>query len=139
MADAGGGAQDGQDRILAQRFTQALASAFAADTDLVRRGWCINTCCLVEIGTEQILLTIRDGRPVVAERVPPLASWEFALRARADAWEALWQPLPKAGWHDIFALAKRGAMQIEGSLQPLMAHLQYYKDLVTLPRGKGGR
>ena len=37
----------------------------------------------------------------------------------------------EAGWHDIFALSKRGAMAIEGNLQPLMANLQYVKDLAA--------
>ncbi len=34
MAGSGGSAQAGQDRILAQRFRQAIATAFAADADL---------------------------------------------------------------------------------------------------------
>ena len=134
MADSGNSAQEGQDRVLADRFRQAIASAFATDTDLLRRGWLVDTCCLIEIGAERLLLTIRNGRPTVADRVPPLASWEFAIRAGAEAWSALWQPVPRPGWHDLFALTKRGAMQIEGSLQPLMAHLQYFKDLIALPR-----
>jgi hypothetical protein len=137
MADSGSSGQGGQDRILADRFRQAIESAFATDTDLLRRGWLVDTCCLIEIGTERMLLTIRNGHPTVADRVPLLGSWEFAIRASAEAWTALWQPVPRAGWHDLFALTKRGAMRIEGSMQPLMANLQYFKDLVTLPREGG--
>ena len=41
----------------------------------------------------------------------------------------------------IFDLAtvgssKRGEMRIEGNLQPFMAHLQYFKDLLCLPRSR---
>ena len=138
MSDFSTSGQAPQGRSLADRFRQALEATFATDTDLLRRGALIHTCCLIEIGTEQRLLTIRDGRPTIAERIPLLASWEFAIRAGDEAWMALWQPLPKPGWHDLFALTKRGAMRIEGSLQPFMANLQYFKDLVTLPR-EGGR
>jgi hypothetical protein len=34
----------------------------------------------------------------------------------------------------LFALTKRGHMVLEGDLQPLMANLQYVKDLIVLPR-----
>jgi hypothetical protein len=139
MSDSSGGGQAANDHVLADRLRQAIASAFAGDTELLRRGWLVDTCCLIEIGNEQLLLTIRKGRPTVAERVPLLGSWDFAIRAGAEAWSALWQPEPAAGWHDLFALTKRGAMRIEGSLQPFMANLQYFKDLVTLPRAGGGR
>jgi len=139
MLDSSSSGQAAQERILAERLRQAISSTFAGDPDLLRRGWLVDTCCLIEIGTEQLVLTIRNGRPTVADRVPLLGSWEFAIRAGAEAWSALWQPVPKAGWHDLFALTKRGAMRIEGSLQPLMANLQYFKDLVTLPRAGGPR
>lgn len=139
MSDSSSSGQAADERVLADRLRQAIAAAFAGDTDLLRRGWLVDTSCLIEIGAEQFVLTIRNGRPTVADRVPLLGSWEFAIRAGAEAWLALWQPVPKAGWHDLFALTKRGAMRIEGSLQPFMANLQYFKDLVTLPREGGPR
>lgn len=139
MSDSGSGGQAARERVLADRLRQAIAAAFAGDSDLLRRGWLVDTCCLIEIGAEQLLLTIRNGRPVVADRMPLLGSWEFAIRGGADAWSAFWEPVPRAGWHDLFALTKRGAMRIEGSLQPFMAHLQYFKDLLTLPRTGGPR
>jgi hypothetical protein len=139
MSDSNSGGHAGQARILADRLKQAIAAAFAGDTDLLRRGALVDTCCLIEIGSEQLLLTIRSGRPTVAARVQLLGSWEFAIRAGVEAWAALWQPIPEPGWHDLFALTKRGAMRIEGSLQPFMANLQYFKDLLALPRGGGVR
>ena len=139
MPSSGLDGQAVQDRILTDRFRRAIESAFAADTDLLRRGSLVNTCCLIEIGSEQIVLNIRDGRPTVEDRVPLLGSWEFAMRAGAEAWMALWQPVPEAGWHDVFALYKRGVMRIEGRLHPFMANLQYFKDLVALPREGGSR
>ena len=139
MANTNNGGQAAQERALAERLRQAIEVRFARDSDLARRGWLVDTCCMIEIGAQQLVLTIRGGRPAIAERVPLLHSWDFAIRAGAEAWTALWQPAPKPGWHDVFALAKRGEMRIEGSLQPFMANLQYFKDLVTLPREAGGR
>jgi len=139
MSDSIDSGQVMQARVLANRLRQAIEATFATDSDLQRRGALVDTCCLVEIGAEQLLLTIRGGRPIVSERIPLLGSWEFAIRAGSDAWLALWQPVPKPGWHDLFALCKRGAMRIEGRLQPFMANLQYFKDLVTLPREGGSQ
>lgn len=139
MSDSSNSAQALQARILADRFRHAIDATFATDTDLLRRGALVETCCLIEIGTEQILLTIRNGRPLIAARISLLCSWEFAIRGGIEAWTALWQPVPKAGWHDLFALYKRGEMQFEGRLHPFMANLQYFKDLVTLPRAGGLR
>lgn len=135
MPESSSNARAAQERILAQQLRQAIESTFASDNDLLRRGSLVDSCCLIEIGAEQLVLTIRKGRPTIDECVPLLGSWDFAIRAGAEAWAALWQPVPEAGWHDLFALTKRGAMRIEGRLQPLMANLQYFKDLVTLPRG----
>ena len=42
--------------------------------------------------------------------------------------------IPEPGWHDLFALTKRGAASIEGDLRPLLQNLQYFKDLLALPR-----
>lgn len=65
---------------------------------------------------------------------PPLQPWDFCVKGTPRAWQELWEAVPKAGWHDVFALTKRGEMRIEGNLQPFMANLQFFKDLLALPR-----
>ena len=52
----------------------------------------------------------------------------------SDEGESFWQPVPDAGWHDIFALMKRKEARVEGDLRPFMANLQYIKDLLAAPR-----
>jgi hypothetical protein len=60
--------------------------------------------------------------------------WTFALRAPRDAWEAFWQPVPPPGFHDLIAMMKIGALEVEGDQHPFMANLRYFKDLLALPR-----
>ncbi len=123
------GADTAVDARMAQRYAQAVRGfsrprRFSAD---IR----------VRFGDTPVLASVREGRVAAAEIARgPLASWDFSLSAGADAWTRFWQPVPEAGWHDIFALSKRGAMAIEGNLQPLMANLQYVKDLAAAGRGK---
>jgi hypothetical protein len=42
--------------------------------------------------------------------------------------------VPRAGYHDLFALTRFGHARIEGDLQPLMANLRYVKDVLAAPR-----
>jgi hypothetical protein len=63
-----------------------------------------------------------------------MRSWRFSYRATSLAWAQYWQPMPRPGWHDLLALTKRGEAVLEGDLHPFMAHLQYFKDLLALPR-----
>lgn len=118
---------------LVERLHAALAAG--ADARLIERGRFVELDCLVAIDDESRLLRIRAGRPTLAALDRPLQSSVFSVRGSARAWAALWETEPEPGWHDLFALCKRGEMRIEGNLQPLMANLQWFKDVLALPRG----
>ena len=123
------------DEELAARFEEAIAARANSDSFLVWRGRNLNTQCMVQIGAVSFFMRIERGSVVACRRgLPLLASWDFAVRGSASAWKALWQAPPPPGWHDLFALSKRGEMVFEGALYPFMAHLQYFKDLLELPQ-----
>ena len=80
-------------------------------------------------------VAIRAGRIVDLTPAPVLMrSWRFSYRATSAAWAEYWQPMPRPGWHDLLALTKRGEAVLEGDLHPFMANLQYFKDVLALPR-----
>lgn len=119
---------------LCARFERAMADA-NRDAHWVWRGRTLTADCAVVIGSTRYLLSIVAGRLDRCTRsIPLLASTRFTIRGTTQAWHALWQRFPAAGWHDIFALTKRGEISIEGETQPVMANLQYLKDLLALPR-----
>ena len=106
-----------------------------ADAWLLHRGRHLSTECLIEIGRVPFHASIAAGRITALERGPQLMRpWRFAIRASAGTWLGFWQPVPAPGSHDLLALAKRGALRLEGDLAPLMANLQYFKDLLAAPR-----
>jgi hypothetical protein len=118
----------------ADRFAH-LPDLLPADTDLLRRGRWLSVDCRIDIGEEPFFLAIRDGALAALERGPGLMrSTAFSFRASDEAWTHYWKPIPDPGWHDLFALTKRGAASMEGDLRPLMQNLQYFKDLLALPR-----
>jgi hypothetical protein len=118
----------------AERFAQ-LPELLAADADLRRRGHWLDADCRVDIGAEPFYLTLRQGALADLARGPRLLrSVAFSVSGTEDAWQRHWRKVPEPGWHDLFALTKRGAASIQGDLRPLLQNLQYFKDLLALPR-----
>jgi hypothetical protein len=119
---------------------EALPQLAASDRFLVWRGRFLTGTFLLEAGSQPYFLGIESGRLVEAAPGPILMrSWDFALRADAEAWVQHWQAMPRPGFHDIFAMSRLGRLRMEGSLHPLVANLQFIKDLVALPRRLAAR
>lgn len=115
-----------------------LPALLDGDAALIQRGRFLDVDCLLGSTEQAFHVAIRAGRIVDIALVPVLMrSWTFGYRATPEAWAAFWQPLPKAGWHDLFSLTKRGVATLDGDIRPFMTNLQYFKDLLALPRGSG--
>lgn len=128
-------AADAQDLIGALQRLPALANG---DGDLLRRGRYVNADILIGIGAARCYVTIKDGTVASVETSPQrMRSAAFVIAGPPTAWRNFWQPMPRPGWHDLFAMNKRGHVTIEGDLLPFMQNLQYFKDLLALPRRLG--
>ncbi len=112
---------------LLQRFT-TVALTFAKPRP-------VHVDMLVQFDDVPVIVRIRDGRVAeIVEKGVALQSWDFAVKGSAEGWSKFWLATPPAGWHDLLALNKRRVFTIEGHLHPLMAHLQFIKDLLASPR-----
>lgn len=60
--------------------------------------------------------------------------WRFALRTDAEALEAFWQPIPEAGFHDVFGLVKIGRARVDGDILVLVKNLRFFKEFLALGR-----
>ena len=106
---------------------------------LVLRGRTLTCECLLGPTDHPFHVLIREGAIIDMTPAPVLMrSWRFAYRASPVAWAEYWQPMPRPGWHDLLALTKRQEATLEGDLHPFMTHLQYFKDLLALPRLQRG-
>lgn len=115
-----------------------IPDLLAQDADLTVRGRWLDVDCLLGPSTQPFHVAIRAGQIVDMTPAPVLMrTWSFAYRATPAALAAHWQQMPPAGWHDLIALTKRGQATLEGDLHPFMTHLQYFKDLLALPRRRG--
>jgi pimeloyl-ACP methyl ester carboxylesterase len=114
---------------------EKLPDLVNADANLVRRGRYVDTTFLIEVGDAGYLVRVHEGRVAAVTPGPFITpNYSFALRAPREAWESLWETIPKPGCNDIFALFKRGLLRIEGDLHPFMANLIYFKDVLAAPR-----
>jgi hypothetical protein len=108
------------------------------DVVLVRRGRWLSDTFMVEVGDDQYLIHVRAGRIDTVEKGPfVMRSWTFAVRASAEVWKGFWEPLPKPGFHDVFALLRKGRSVLEGNLHPFIANLLYVKGVLAAPRSLG--
>ncbi len=104
---------------------------------LIQRGRLLDCECLLGPVGHAFHASIRQGRIVDLAPAPVLMrSWRFSYRASAEAWREYWRPVPRPGFHDLLALTKRADAVLEGDLHPFMAHLQYFKDVLALPRSR---
>jgi len=120
-----------QNQEPARGMTGNLADRANADALLVHRGRFVTTRFMIEMGDEQWLVRIVDGRVVEVLQGPfVMPRWSFALRASASDWDVFWSPDPPPGYHDLFALIRFGRLKVEGDMQPFMANLFYFKGLL---------
>jgi hypothetical protein len=102
---------------------------------LISRGRFLDCECLLGPAGHAFHISIRQGRIIDLTPSPVLMrSWLFSYRASAAAFAEYWQPAPRPGFHDLLALTKRGDATLEGDLHPFMTNLQYFKDVLALPR-----
>jgi hypothetical protein len=102
---------------------------------LIARGRFLDCECLLGPAGHAFHVSIRPGRIINLTPSPVLMrSWRFSYRASATAFAEYWQPAPRPGFHDLLALTKRGEATLEGDLHPFMTNLQYFKDVLALPR-----
>jgi hypothetical protein len=127
-------APDKADAAVIKAFS-AIPALLEATPALLSRGRHLDCDCRLGLLERPCHVAIRGGRIVDLFQGPALMrSWRFSYRASPLAWTEYWRPMPKPGWHDLLALTKRGEAVLEGDLHPFMAHLQYFKDLLALPR-----
>ena len=116
-----------------------LANLVNADRNLVRIGRRLDATFLLAVGGDEWLIPVERGRiGTVRERSGPMDSWRFAIRVDGGAWERFRAPVPRPGYHDIFAMTKAGEAVVEGDLRPFMANLRYVKEVLDKARTCGG-
>lgn len=130
--------QDEATMALRQRAVAALSKLpelLGRDEILLSRGRYVSLDFVVRVGDQPCFVTLVEGRIEGVNTDPQkMRSSAFTIAAEPQAWDRFWRPMPEPGWNDLFAMSKRGHAIIEGNLLPFMQNLQYFKDVMALPR-----
>jgi pimeloyl-ACP methyl ester carboxylesterase len=119
-------------------WMHALRLALAEDAEWGRRHRGLTARLCLEFGPARYLVEFHDGRLVrVQTGVGFTQAWDFAIRAREEAWDALLAPVPAPGKQSLFALMKAGDAVLEGNMRLLMQHVWAVVRLVEVMRGLG--
>jgi hypothetical protein len=113
---------------------ETLAQRVNGDPAIVRWGRGMNDTFMVEVGDKQYLLKVSDGKLSLEKGPFTMRSWRFAIRAKEECWKKFWEKTPAPGWHDLFALLRRGEVAFEGDQRVLMAYLLCVKLVLASPR-----
>ena len=113
---------------------ETIAGLVNRDASIVRWGRGMNETFMIEVGDEQYLFKVSDGRLAVEKGPFVMRSWRFAIRASRECWDKFWEKTPAPGWHDLFALLRREDVKFEGDQRVLMAYLLYVKLVLAAPR-----
>lgn len=67
------------------------------------------------------VLDLRDGQLTLHDDVPA-QDCAFTISAPDEAWEEFSRPLPRPGFHDLFAMIEGGHANVEGDMLPFFRH-----------------
>src|SRR5687767_15731905 len=83
----------------AEQVIDNLARLVNDDPAIVRWGRHMHETFMVEVGDQQYLIKVSDGKIAVEKGPFTMRSRRFAIRANREAWGKFWQKTPDPGWH----------------------------------------
>ena len=102
---------------------------------LARLGALFSETVLLQVDDDEFYLHFEKGKLRDIQWGPSRKTpWRFAFRADGESLNAFWQPMPKAGYHDIFGLVKIGRGRIDGDILCLVKNLRFFKEFMALGR-----
>ena len=115
-----------------------LTSSHERRPALLRMGRHLSTVLMLSTETDDWLVTISNGKVDSVRQGPfVMPSYNVRIVAGESDWREFLQPVPQPGRHDLLALLRRGVMQFQGDLHPMMSHLLYFKLLLASLRPEG--
>lgn len=122
---------------MSRQSVERLPELANGDAWLIHRGRFLDVSLMLEVGDDQYLVHIRDGRVASVDRGPlVMPRWTFALRASAEDWRTFWSPSPPPGYHDLVAMMKFKRLHLDGDPYPFMTHMRYFKELLERLRAE---
>lgn len=118
-----------------QNKLSAMRQAHNGSPHLLRLGALFSQTVLLQIDDDEFYLYFEKGHlQQIKAGTSRKTPWRFAFRTDGEALTKFWQPIPEAGFHDIFGLVKIGRARIDGDILLLVRNLRFFKEFLALGR-----
>lgn len=121
---------------------ESWASSFAevtnADPEIRAHGKYYSCTFMLDMEDQKVIVDMHRGKVENLNLDPqPLDPYDFALRAPADTWRGMGQPVPEPMYHGIWAASFRKGLSMEGELLVLMQNLRCITRHIEILRQTG--
>ena len=114
---------------------ESLASKVNKNAHIQRLGRGCSTKFVLQVDDEQFHLSVESGQITSIAKGPfQMRGSSFVIAAAKDTWIEFMRPIPRPGFHDIFAMSASGNARIEGDINILLGHLAYFKAVLDMLR-----
>lgn len=112
-----------------------LAALTAADPNVRRLGRTCSTEFVLAVDQTPYHVVVASGVVTEVLKGPfRMRGAAFRIGASRAAWDEFKRPIPRPGFHDIFAMHANGHAAIEGDIPTLLTHLGFFKALLACLR-----
>jgi hypothetical protein len=127
----------GRDRV--ERWADEFRRASDGDPELRAHGKYFSCSYLLDMEEHRIVVKMNGGRvdEVAIDPGDLEVPYQFAIRASAETWDKLAQPVPAPMYHGLWAATFRSGMRLEGDLLPMMQNLRCLTRQLELLRQTG--
>jgi hypothetical protein len=121
-----------------QAWADEFANATEGDPELSAHGKYYSCTYMFDMDDEKVIVDMHRGKVENINVDPaPLDAYDFALRASAETWRGMGEPMPAPMYHGIWAASFRKDLRMEGDLLVLMQNLRCFTRQIELLRETG--
>ena len=112
-----------------------LKQTVNADPEFKLTARLLNAKLKLQIGTEQALISIKDGAVVDVNESPTFFDeWDIIASGPAEGWQKLLQSVPPPLYQDLFPAAVHRGFSVGGNLDLLFGYYAAFRRLTDLLR-----
>jgi hypothetical protein len=121
-----------------QAWADEFANATEGDPELNAHGKYYSCTYMFDMDDEKVIVDMHRGKVESINVDPaPLDAYDFALRASAETWRGMGEPVPAPMYHGIWAASFRKDLRMEGDLLVLMQNLRCFTRQIEILRETG--
>jgi hypothetical protein len=121
-----------------EAWAESFTEATNGDAEIGAHGKYYSCSYMLDMQDRKLIVDMHRGKVEnINLDVQPLDAYQFALRAPADTWRGMGEPVPAPMYHGIWAASFRKNLSMEGDLLVLMQNLRCFTRQIEILRETG--